>query len=277
MAKRLFQLWKLYARMDWYYTTQDLFTAIVTILSETILALSSFAGVALLAVQFGGAGGLSEHEILVMLSFHIFAKGLENMLFGNCNVGIISRRVGRAQVDHMLIQPMPLWMQLLTEGFMPISGSESMLCGVFALIAFVPMAGIAVTPLWMVLLFVLAFSRIAIRLALSYIAGSFAFWEPAGCEELSDVLLGLCDTVSDYPLSGMPRMVVGVLVTVIPLGVLTYLPGLILLGRLDALWTAWPVFLAVLLASAAAAFFRKGLKHYVKAGCARYKAMGHRS
>ena len=152
-----------------------------------------------------------------------------------------------------------------------------MLCGVFALIAFVPMAGIAVTPLWMALLFVLAFSRIAIRLALSYIAGSFAFWEPAGCEELSDVLLGLCDTVSDYPLSGMPRMVVGVLVTVIPLGVLTYLPGLILLGRLDALWTAWPVFLAVLLASAAAAFFRKGLKHYVKAGCARYKAMGHRS
>ena len=51
MAKRLFQLWKLYARMDWYYTTQDLFTAIVTILSETILALSSFAGVALLAVR----------------------------------------------------------------------------------------------------------------------------------------------------------------------------------------------------------------------------------
>ena len=47
---RLFQLWKLYARMDWYYTTQDLFTAIVTILSETIMALSSFAGVAL----FGG-------------------------------------------------------------------------------------------------------------------------------------------------------------------------------------------------------------------------------
>lgn len=277
MVKRIFRLWKLYARMDWVYTTQDPFTACVTILCETIMALSSFAGVALLSVQFGGSGGLTSDEVLVMLSFHIFAKGLESLLFGNYNVGEISRRIGRAQVDHMLIQPLPLWMQLLTEGFMPVSGSESMLCGLAALILFVPKSGITVTPLWIALLAILALSRIFIRLAIAYIAGSAAFWEPVGCEELSDVLLGLCDTVSDYPLSGMPRAVVGLLCTAVPLGALTYLPGLILLGRLDALWTAWPVFIAIVLASAAATLFRKGMKHYVKVGCARYKAMGHRS
>lgn len=263
--------------MDWVYTTQDPFTACVTILCETIMALSSFAGVALLAVQFGGVGSLTSAEVLVMLSFHIFAKGLESMLFGNYNVGQISRRIGRAQVDHMMIQPLPIWMQLLTEGFMPVSGCESMLCGLVALILFVPDAGICVTPVWIALLVILALSRIAIRLAISYIAGTAAFYEPVGCEELSDVLLSLCDTVSDYPLSGMPRAVVGLLCTAVPLGVLTYLPGLILLGRLDALWTAWPAFIAIVLAAIAATLFRKGMKHYVKVGCARYKAMGHRS
>lgn len=277
MVKRIFKLWKLYARMDWVYTTQDPFTACVTILCETIMALSSFAGVALLAVQFGGVGSLTSAEVLVMLSFHIFAKGLESMLFGNYNVGQISRRIGRAQVDHMMIQPLPIWMQLLTEGFMPVSGCESMLCGLIALILFVPDAGVCVTPVWIALLVILALSRIAIRLAISYIAGTAAFYEPVGCEELSDVLLSLCDTVSDYPLSGMSRAVVGLLCTAVPLGVLTYLPGLILLGRLDALWTAWPAFIAIVLAAIAATLFRKGMKHYVKVGCARYKAMGHRS
>ena len=277
MVKRLWQLWKLYARMDWYYTTQDLFTADVTIFGEVILSLGSFTGIALLAVQFGGVGGLSAAEVLVMLSFHLFAKGLENLLLGNYNVSMISRRVGRSQVDHMIIQPLPMWMQLLTEGFMPVSGCESMLIGLCALCVFVPRAGIAATPLWLVLCAVLSFSRIAIRLALAYMAGAAAFWEPVGCEELSDVILSLCDTVSDYPLSGMPRALVGVLCTALHLGVLTSLPGLILLGRLDAVWAAWPVLLALVLSALALKLFRKGLKHYGKVGSARYKAMGHRS
>lgn len=277
MVKRVWQLWKLYARLDLAYVTQDLFTAAVTIISETVFGLASFTGIALLAVQFGGVGTLSAPEVLVMLSFHIFARGLENLFFGNYNVNMISRRVGRSQVDHMLIQPLPLWMQLLTEGFMPVSGCEGMLCGAAALCIFVPRAGIAATPLWLLLLLVLSLSRIIIRLSFAFMAGAAAFWEPVGFEELSDVVLSLCDTVSDYPLSGMPRALVGVLCTALPLGVLTYVPGLILLGRLDAIWAAWPVFLALVLAALATRFFMKGLKHYGKVGSARYKAMGHRS
>lgn len=277
MVKRLFRLWKLYARMDWYYVTQDVFTAVVTILSETVFGLASFTGIALLAVQFGGVGTLSAPEVLVMLSFHIFSRGLENLFFGNYNVSMISRRVGRSQVDHMLLQPLPLWMQLLTEGFMPLSGSQSMLCGAAALFLFVPRAGLTVSLWWILLLVLLALSRIAIRLAFAYMAGAAAFWEPVGFEELSDVVLSLCDTVSDYPLSGMPRALVSVLCTAVPLGVLTYLPGLILLGRLNALWAAWPVLLALILGALAAKLFTKGLKHYGKVGSARYKAMGHRS
>ena len=276
MGKRLLKLWALYARLDWYYTTQDVFTAAVTIFSEVLWGVAALSGTALLAVQFGGVGALSAAEVLVMLSFHLFARGWEVMLFAGNNVSCISRRIGRAQVDHMLIQPIPLWMQLLTEGFMPVSGCQQLLCGLIALCIFVPRAGVTVNIGWIVLLVLLILCRLAIYLSISYAAGSAAFYNPVGCEELSCIVMDLCDTVSDYPLSGMPRLLVGALCTAVPLGALTYLPGLLLVGRLDAVWAAWPVLLAVLLVTLAQSLFRKGMKHYVQVGCARYKTMGHR-
>ena len=277
MAKRLLSLWGLYARMDWKYITQDPFTACVTVLCELVQGLAGLAGTALVAVRFGGVGALSAPEVLVLLAFHLFSQGLETLLFGGSNVISISRRIGRAQMDHTVVQPIPLWMQLLTEGFMPFSGCEKLLCGVAALWLFVPGAGIAVTPGWMLLLCVLTLSRVAIHIALAYIAGSAAFYSPVGCEEFSDVALSLADVVAEYPLSGMPRWLVGTLLTVLPLGALTYLPALILLGKVSAAFSAWPVLLALVLASLAQRLFQKGWKHYVNVGCARYKSMGHRS
>ena len=120
--KGVFRLWKLYARMDLNWLLQDKATVLLVVITETLSNLSGMAGVLLLAVRFGGVGGLTADEILFMLGFFELADGLGWMLFGNYNVIHISRRIGRGQVDHMLIQPRPLWMQLLTEGFMPFSG-----------------------------------------------------------------------------------------------------------------------------------------------------------
>lgn len=277
MVKRILKLWALYARMDWQYTTQDAFTACVTLLCELLWGVASLTGTALLAVRFGGVGSLSAAEVLAMLSFHLFASGCQVVLFTGNNVSAISRRIGRAQVDHMFLQPLPLWAQLLTEGCMPVSGSQQLLAGIAALCVFVPRAGVCVTPGWIALLLLLTACRLVIYLATAYLAGTAAFYNPVGCEELSDIVLSLLDTVADYPLSGMPRPLTGVLLTVLPLGVLTYLPGLILLGRLDAIWAAWPLCLALVLTTAAQKLFRKGLNHYVQTGCARYKSMGHRN
>ena len=275
--RQILRLWGVYAKLDWYYSTQDVFTALITLITEALWGIASLIGTALLAVQFGGVGSLSTSEVLVMLSFHLFCKGWEVMLFAGNNVSCISRRIGRAQVDHMLIQPIPLWIQLLTEGFMPVSGCQQLLFGFAALCVFVPKAGVDVTAGWIALLVLLVICRIALYLSISFIAGSAAFYSPVGCEELSYIVQMLCDTVSDYPLSGMPRLLVGTLCTAVPLGLLTYLPGLLLIGRLDAIWAAWPALLSLIAVIAAQTLFRKGLTHYVKVGCARYKDMGHRN
>ena len=52
------------------------------------------------------------------LATAMLATSLSDMFFGY-NVRFISRRLGRGQFDHTLIQPQPVWMALLTEGFNP--------------------------------------------------------------------------------------------------------------------------------------------------------------
>lgn len=263
--------------MDKQWLIQDPWICLMVIFSETILALSGLTGILLLAVRFGGIGDLSSTQVLFMLSFHLFGEGIELMFFGNANVLAISRRIGRGQIDHMLVQPIPLPLQLLCEGFIPFTGSQKLIISIFALAYATAQCGITLTAGWFTLLLALALCRITLRIGVSYLSGVLAFYRPVACEEVSDIVLSLCDTVSSYPLSGMPRALVLTLCTALPIGLLTYIPGLILLGKLDLIYSALPLFAALTLCMLATYAFKKGMKYYATVGSIRYKAMGHRS
>ena len=245
--RTVLRLLRLYARMDLNWVLQDFKAAVIVICAEMINNLTAVSGILLLAVRFGGAGGLSTDEILLMLGFFELADGLCYMLFGGFNVLHISRRIGRGQVDHMLIQPRPLIVQLLTEGFMPVSGSGGFLIGIL------------------------------LTLGQSFLFGSAAFWTPVASEELSTLILDLNGQLGRFPLSGLPRWLLSLLYTVLPVGLLAYLPSLALLGRLTGAALALPVCAAAAFALAAAACFRAGMRHYLQNSCNRYKGMGHRS
>ena len=79
-------------------------------------------------------------QVLFMLGYATVVSGLMNMFFGY-NVLFISRRLGRGQLDHTLIQPQPIWLSLLTEGFMPFSGSPMLLPGIALMVWSAPAAG----------------------------------------------------------------------------------------------------------------------------------------
>ena len=57
--KTVFRLLKLYAKMDLSWLLQDWTNAVIVILSETLQNLSGMAGILLLAVRFGGVGGMT--------------------------------------------------------------------------------------------------------------------------------------------------------------------------------------------------------------------------
>ena len=242
--KGLWKLWKLYARMDLHWLLQDKATVLIVILSEILGNLSGMAGILLLAVRFGGVGGLTTDEILFMLGFFELADGLGWMLFGNFNVMHISRRVGRGQTDHMLIQPRPLWMQLATEGFMPFSGCHGLFIGIILTTAAVSRLDIALSPVWFLLLLYYLVIHIVLRLSQSFLYGSMAFYKPVACEEISSMILDMNNQLGRFPLFGLPGWLSTILHTVFPIGLMAYFPALALLKELGkpielALWQAY--------------------------------------
>jgi ABC-2 type transport system permease protein len=119
--------------------------------------------------------------------------------------------------------------------------------------------------------------HILLTLGQSFLFGSAAFRSPVVSEELSTLILDLNGQLGRFPLFGLPRWLLSILYTVLPVGLLAYLPSLALLGRLTGIVLILPVCIAAAFALAAACCFRAGMRHYLQYSCNRYKGMGHRS
>jgi ABC-2 type transport system permease protein len=275
--RALFRLYRLYAGMDAQWFVQDKVICIVVIASEIVSNIASVAGILLLAVRFGGVGGLTADEVLFMLGFYQLAGGFTYMLFGGFNVQVISRRAARGQFDHMLIQPRPLWMQLMAEGFMPVSGSSGFLIGVLLTAIACARLHIAPSPGWFLALVLYIGCHAAIKLGQNYLYGAAAFYKPVACEEISAKMQEIMDLVGKYPLAGLPAWALTALTTVLPVGLMAYVPALALLGKLERpAHYALPVAVAAAFVTLATYCFKKGLLHYAKNSCNRYRDIGHR-
>ena len=115
--------------MDLMWMTRDFKLYVINVVSDTLVNLSGVAAVFLLVERFEGIGDWSPTQVVFMLGYASLVTGLLDVLF-SYNIMQISRRIGRGQFDHVMIQPQPIWMILLTEGFTPFSGGISMLTGI---------------------------------------------------------------------------------------------------------------------------------------------------
>lgn len=176
-----------------------------------------------------------------------------------------------------MIQPLPLPIQLITEGFIPVSGSSNILSGAVIMGVAVKNMGLQPNLVWFGLLLLHLLTTILILLSLSYLFSSAAFYAPVQAEEISSYVLDSTGILSTYPLSGMTLAIQLPLITVIPTGLLGWFPALALLGKPPLAFPSfYPMLVAALLYILAHTAFTKGLKHYVKTGTNRYSAVGHR-
>lgn len=275
--RQFLHLYWIYARMDLAWLLRDKVFASIAILSDLISNISAISGVFLLAWKFGGIGDMNQYEILLMLAYTTLVTGLFQMFFSGNNTGHISRRIGRGQLEHMLIQPLPLPAQLLTEGFIPFSGSSNLLSGTVILCIAVSHLGITLTWWWILSLIGNLIVTITIIISSSYLASTVTFYSPAQAEEISTFIIDTQGSISVFPLSGMPKVMIIPLLTILPTGLLGWFPTLSLLGKSPlGLTNLYPVVFAIILSIAAAYLFRKGLRYYVKKGISRYLPYGHR-
>ena len=273
---RLFRLWQLYATMDLLYLLRGPDVAVAYYVSDLIIGLGAFTATFLLAARFDGIGPWTRPQVLFLIGYGLLVRALVNTLF-NYNLAQISRRIGRGQLDHILVQPQPMWMALLTEGFAPVSGSGMFAPAAVLLVLAARELQLPLSPMWIAFLCLNLVASIAIVLAFEYAWGTIAFWAPRSAEEINSSTWQLLMQLSPFPLDGLSTALITTLVTVIPVGLVAWLPARALLG-IDA--PGWSVLLApaaaLVLGGVTVWFFHLGMRQYGRTGSSRYLAYGHR-
>jgi len=274
--KRVLGLYGISAKMDLAWLLRDTKYAIAVIIADIIANLATVSSVFLISVRFGGIGGMSSNEVLFMMAYSTMITGIF-IMFGAANNFRVSRIIGRGQLEHMFIQPVPVKMQLATMGFVPFTGGINFVVGALLLVIAGERLDLHVTPQWTLMLFLFLLATMTTIVARSYLVSTFAFYAPVAAEEISTKAIEGTWLLSTFPLSGMPSFVQIPLLTILPEGLMAWFPSLCLLGRPPlGLSAYYPMLYAIILATVAAAIFRKGLNYYVKSGSNRYLPYGFR-
>ena len=264
----------MYAKMDLAALLRDTKFMLIAVAADICSGVSAVSGIFLLAWKFGGIGGLSKYEILFMLAYGSIVYGVLGIL-DNGNKCFPSRIIGRGQWEHMFIMPLPYAAQLAV-GFFPFTCSGQFISSA-ALMA-VAVAHLPALPAWWGLMLAAnIFVSIVIAVGLAYLVSSLAFYAPVQCEEISSTLNYSVEYTSTFPLSGMPAYMKIPLLTIFPAGLVAWLPTLLILGKAPVFANIYPVVVAACVTLAAAYFFKKGFRYYVKQGINRYHAGGHRN
>ena len=274
--RQILRAWRVQTYLDFLFLIRDRKNASLYMAADLILTVAAVTGVLLLAERFGGIGDWSRMQVVFMLGFASLAMTMCHLFFG-INILWISRRIGRGQLDHLLIQPRPIWKALLTEGFIPFTMGTALIPGIaltaWSLTALDLPAGFG----WWTAFGVNLVAAMAVITAFSYIWGTLAFWAPAGAEEISTSALRLISELKPFPLDGMGRTLKTGLLSIIPAGFIAWYPAGVLLGIRKAEYGIFITPLAALIMGGLAAlFFNRGLAHYARTGSQRYLDFGHR-
>lgn len=274
--KRIMGLFAISAKLDLVWLLRDTKFALTAILADIISNLSVVSSVYLIAIRFGGIGGMSVDEVLFMMAYSTIVMGIF-ILFGSGNNIHISRIIGRGQLEHLFIQPLSLKTQLLTSGFMPFTGSGNFIIGCVLLIVAINRLHLQVTLQWMIMLIIYLLATMIIIVSRAYLVSSVAFYAPVAAEEISSTAIDGTWQLSTFPLSGMPGFIQIPLLTILPEGLMAWFPSLCLLGKPPLNLTQYyPLVYTLIIALVANFIFRKGLNYYVKKGSNRYVPYGFR-
>ncbi|MCL1855104.1 MAG: ABC transporter permease [Clostridia bacterium] len=274
--KRIGRLLAISAKMDLAWLLRDTRVALIVMSVDVISNISTVSGVFLIATRFGGIGGMSAGEVLFMMAYSTMVTGVF-ITFGAGNNIHISRIIGRGQLEHFRVQPLPLGIQLLTCGFAPFTGGSNFAVGILMMAVAAGRLSLQITFWWILSLAAYLITTTIIIAARSYLVSSMAFYAPVAAEEISSTAIDDTWFLSTFPLSGMPVFLQIPLVTILPEGLMAWFPSMCLLGKPPlGLTGGYPMVFALFLSLAAGYLFRKGLRHYAQKGANRYVSHGFR-
>ncbi len=275
MVNRVLRLWTIYARMDSMWLMRDFNRFVLYATTDVLMNFVSVMGIWLIAARFDGIGGMTVHQLLFMLGYSITVGGVTFSLFG-FNVFHISRKIGRGQMDHLLIMPQPIWVTLLTEGFTPVSGGGVLLSGIAVMAFALSRIDNVLTAAFMVGMVVCIVLSVAVSVSFSFLWGSLAFYSPTGAEEVCTSVSEFFASLRSFPLNGLGGLGKLVMLSALPAGLYAWFPSMALMGLSDRVNILLLAAIGLAYFLLVTIIFKRGLRYYVTNGSYRYFDRGHR-
>lgn len=246
---------------------------LVWMFGELVLAVSAIVPSLAMAFALGRVGDWTRQDLLFLVGFVLTARGLAQVVGGG-NILMISRKIGRGQLDHNLLQPLPLWKSLVVEGFGSLDLIVSQLLGVGCLcwgLSYVARP----EPAWWFALIVNIVCAAGLVIATQYLWGTLAFYAPQSAEEINTITDGAISQLSVLPLNGAIPFVRAVLTSILPAAMIGAVPASYMLHAYGWRLYTMPLF-ALAFGIITIVIFRQGLRHYGKYSVSRYSSFGHR-
>ncbi|HKQ71690.1 MAG TPA: ABC-2 family transporter protein [Polyangiaceae bacterium] len=202
--------------------------------------------------RFPVADGWGRAEVVTLWAVVATGFGLATTVFGNAMrlAGIIAR----GELDVFLTRPVPVLLHVLVSRMSFVAWGDVIFgVGAFTLL-------VRPSPTDGVLFAVLAVSDAALFVGFAVVAGSLAFWLH-GAEGIAGSAVQLLITFSTYPTSIFRGALRVVLFTILPAGVLAFVPIKVLAGH-EWRWLALHIAVSTLFVVLGAQIFARGLRRY---------------
>lgn len=247
-------------RSSMQYKFNFLFSSFVS----AIISLSEFMMVALVLLKFGDVKGWSLYEVGYLYGVIMFSKAIYRTFASD--VHHLENYLVTGNLDSMLIRPLPVLTALMTQnvkilvGEFVQSGTVLVIC-LGALIRSGQITWTAV-PLTVVVIGSGAVFLFSIGLA----TATVGFWTTR-VEELHNLTEDAARTAAQYPLILYPKWLLGLLITILPVGLVNYIPALYILRHEYGIWLIGCVVLfSIIVFCLALKWWRFGLSRYQSTG-----------
>lgn len=240
------------------------FNFIFSSLMAAFINVVEFLLVAILLDKFGNIKGWSLYEVGYLYSVLILSKSIYRSLASD--VHHIERYLVSGEMDQLLIRPIPILLALMTQNFTIMLGEflQGIIILVISMQGLFAAGQITVASIPLTVLIIL--SGAVVLFTIGLVSATMGFWITR-VRDLQNITEDASHTAARYPLLIYPKWLQLLLVSILPVGLVNYIPSLyILRGQ----YGPWVLVLTTALAAFALwlglRFWRMGLSKYQSTG-----------
>ncbi|GIP33819.1 ABC transporter permease [Paenibacillus sp. J2TS4] len=240
------------------------FNFIFSSVMAAFINIVEFLLIAILLSKFGHIKGWSLYEVGYLYSVLILSRSIYRSLASD--VHHIERYLVNGELDQLLIRPIPILLALMTQNFTILLGE--FLQGSIILIICIQglMASGQMTLTAIPLTIVIIVSGAVVLFTIGLVSATSGFWITR-VRDLQNITEDATHTAARYPLLLYPKWLQLLLVSILPVGLVNYVPALYILRGQFGPW------LLILTTSLAALFLWLGLRLW-RVGLSKYQSTG---